>query len=416
MLIIKIKKEILEEVNMINIDEQIKIIMKGADEIIGLDTLKEKLKKSNEENRPLIVKLGLDPSAPDIHLGHTVVLRKMKQLQDLGHKIVIIIGDFTGKIGDPTGKAKGRKALSTEQVLENAKTYEKQIFKILDKEKTDVRFNSEWLSKLLFEETIKLASTMTVARMLEREDFKKRYESQIPISIHEFFYPLMQGYDSVVLNADIELGGTDQRFNVLMGRMLQKEYGQESQTTIFMPLLEGLDGKEKMSKSLGNYIGIDEDADVMFEKAMRIPDELIIKYFNLVTDIHPDIIEGIEKELNDGSINPRDIKMRLAREITLLYNNEEKTKSAEERFKKVFQKGQIPDNIEVIKVNKNNLDISEILVNNNFVKSKNELRRISNQGGLKVNENKISDLSKVEIEDKMIIQIGKKKFVCIELI
>ncbi|GEQ15448.1 MULTISPECIES: tyrosine--tRNA ligase [Clostridium] len=401
---------------MINIDEQIKIIMKGADEIIGLDTLKEKLKKSNEENRPLIVKLGLDPSAPDIHLGHTVVLRKMKQLQDLGHKIVIIIGDFTGKIGDPTGKAKGRKALSTEQVLENAKTYEKQIFKILDKEKTDVRFNSEWLSKLSFEETIKLASTMTVARMLEREDFKKRYESQIPISIHEFFYPLMQGYDSVVLNADIELGGTDQRFNVLMGRMLQKEYGQESQTTIFMPLLEGLDGKEKMSKSLGNYIGIDEDADVMFEKAMRIPDELIIKYFNLVTDIHPDIIEGIEKELNDGSINPRDIKMRLAREITLLYNNEEKTKSAEERFKKVFQKGQIPDNIEVIKVNKNNLDISEILVNNNFVKSKNELRRISNQGGLKVNENKISDLSKVEIEDKMIIQIGKKKFVCIELL
>ncbi len=416
MLIIKIKKEILEEVNMINIDEQIKIIMKGADEIIGLDTLKEKLKKSNEENRPLIVKLGLDPSAPDIHLGHTVVLRKMKQLQDLGHKIVIIIGDFTGKIGDPTGKAKGRKALSTEQVLENAKTYEKQIFKILDKEKTDVRFNSEWLSKLSFEETIKLASTMTVARMLEREDFKKRYESQIPISIHEFFYPLMQGYDSVVLNADIELGGTDQRFNVLMGRMLQKEYGQESQTTIFMPLLEGLDGKEKMSKSLGNYIGIDEDADVMFEKAMRIPDELIIKYFNLVTDIHPDIIEGIEKELNDGSSNPRDIKMRLAREITLLYNNEEKTKSAEERFKKVFQKGQIPDNIEVIKVNKNNLDISEILVNNNFVKSKNELRRISNQGGLKVNENKISDLSKVEIEDKMIIQIGKKKFVCIELV
>ena len=416
MLIIKIKKEILEEVNMINIDEQIKIIMKGADEIIGLYTLKEKLKKSNEENRPLIVKLGLDPSAPDIHLGHTVVLRKMKQLQDLGHKIVIIIGDFTGKIGDPTGKAKGRKALSTEQVLENAKTYEKQIFKILDKEKTDVRFNSEWLSKLSFEETIKLASTMTVARMLEREDFKKRYESQIPISIHEFFYPLMQGYDSVVLNADIELGGTDQRFNVLMGRMLQKEYGQESQTTIFMPLLEGLDGKEKMSKSLGNYIGIDEDADVMFEKAMRIPDELIIKYFNLVTDIHPDIIDGIEKELNDGSINPRDIKMRLAREITLLYNNEEKTKSAEERFKKVFQKGQIPDNIEVIKVNKNNLDISEILVNNNFVKSKNELRRISNQGGLKVNENKISDLSKVEIEDKMIIQIGKKKFVCIELI
>ena len=221
---------------MMIIDEQIKIIMKGVDEIIGLDSLKDKLEKSNENKEPLIVKLGLDPSAPDIHLGHTVVLRKMKQLQDLGHKVVIIIGDFTGKIGDPTGKAKGRKALTTEQVLENAKTYEEQIFKVLDKDKTEVRFNSEWLSKLSFEETIRLASTMTVARMLEREEFKKRYENQVPISIHEFFYPLMQGYDSVSIHADIELGGTDQRFNVLMGRMLQKEYGQEPQATIFMPL------------------------------------------------------------------------------------------------------------------------------------------------------------------------------------
>ena len=400
---------------MINIDEQIKIIKKGSDEIIGLDSLKEKLKKSVENNKPLIVKLGLDPSAPDIHLGHTVVLRKMKQLQDLGHKIVIIIGDFTGKIGDPTGKAKGRKALDTETVLENARTYENQIFKILDKNKTDVRFNSEWLSKLSFEETIKLASTMTVARMLEREEFKKRYENQIPISIHEFFYPLMQGYDSVSIKADIELGGTDQRFNVLMGRMLQKEYGEEPQVTIFMPLLEGLDGKEKMSKSLGNYIGIDEKPEIMYEKAMTLPDELIIKYFELVTDIHPDDIEKIKVELSSSDVNPRDIKMRLAKEIVKLYHGEEKALISENRFKNVFQKKQIPDDIEVITVKKDNLDIAEILVNNNIIKSKNEFRRLISQGGVKLNDKRILDLSEIDLENNPVLQIGKKKFVKIEL-
>ena len=266
---------------MKTIDEQIKIIMKGVEDIIDEKELKEKLEKAQKEKRQLIVKLGLDPSAPDIHLGHTVVLRKMKQLQDLGHKVIIIIGDFTGKIGDPTGKSKARKALTTEQVLENAKTYEEQIFKVLDKEKTEVRFNSEWLAKLNFEEVIKLAATITVARMLEREDFKNRYENQMPISVHEFFYPLMQAYDSVAIKADIELGGTDQRFNLLMGRSLQREFNQESQIVMMMPLIEGLDGKDKMSKSLGNYIGIDEKAEVMYAKAMRIPDELIVKYYNL---------------------------------------------------------------------------------------------------------------------------------------
>ncbi len=400
---------------MINIDEQLKIIMKGVDEIIGLDFLKEKLIKSHENNTPLIVKLGLDPSAPDIHLGHTVVLRKMKQLQDLGHKIVIIIGDFTGKIGDPTGKAKGRKALTTEQVLENAKTYENQIFKVLDKEKTEVRFNSEWLSKLSFEETIKLASTMTVARMLEREEFKKRYENQVPISIHEFFYPLMQGYDSVAIGADIELGGTDQRFNVLMGRMLQKEYGKESQSTIFMPLLEGLDGKEKMSKSLGNYIGIDEKAEIMYEKAMTIPDELIIKYFNLVTDIHPDDIKILETDLKDGKNNPRDIKMKLSKEIVRLYHGENEAEKAEERFKMVFQKGQIPEDIDTISIEDESFNIGEILVKNGFVKSKNELRRLISQGGIKINNNKIDDLTDIKIENHLIIQIGKKKFVRLDI-
>jgi len=401
---------------MMNIDEQIKIIMKGVDEIIGLDSLKDKLKNSNKDGEPLIVKLGLDPSAPDIHLGHTVVLRKMKQLQDLGHKVIIIIGDFTGKIGDPTGKAKGRKALTTEQVLENAKTYEEQIFKVLDKNKTEVRFNSEWLSKLSFEETIKLASTMTVARMLEREEFKKRYENQVPISIHEFFYPLMQGYDSVSIHADIELGGTDQRFNVLMGRMLQKEYGDEPQATIFMPLLEGLDGKEKMSKSLGNYIGIDEKAEVMYEKAMTIPDNLIIKYFNLVTDIHPDDIEKLKNDLGNNKINPRDIKMKLATEIVTLYHGENEAKKAEERFKIVFQKGQIPTDIDTIIVSKEGFDFAEVLVLNNIVKSKNEVRRLVSQGGIKINDKKIDDLTDIKIENEMIVQIGKKKFIRLDFI
>ncbi|AGF53917.1 tyrosyl-tRNA synthetase [Clostridium saccharoperbutylacetonicum] len=399
---------------MMNIDEQIKIIMKGADEIIGLDFLKDKLMKANANKQPLIVKLGLDPSAPDIHLGHTVVLRKMKQIQDLGHKVVIIIGDFTGKIGDPTGKAKGRKALTTEQVLENAKTYEEQIFKVLDRDKTEVRFNSEWLSKLSFEETIKLASTMTVARMLEREEFKKRFDNQIPISVHEFFYPLMQGYDSVSIHADIELGGTDQRFNVLMGRMLQKEYGQEPQTTIFMPLLEGIDGKEKMSKSLGNYIGIDEKAEAMYEKAMMIPDELIIKYFNLVTDIYPDEIQKLKNNLDNNNINPRDVKMKLAKEIVKLYHGEDKAEKAEERFKSIFQKGQIPKDIETVIASKENFDLAEILVSNNIVKSKNEVRRLAAQGGIKINNNTVYSIINVTIDEEMIIQVGKRKFIKIK--
>lgn len=400
---------------MMNIDEQLQIIMKGVDELIGLDSLKDKLEKSNSTGDPLVIKLGLDPSAPDIHLGHTVVLRKMKQLQDLGHKIVIIIGDFTGKIGDPTGKAKGRKALTTEKVLENAKTYEKQIFKVLDKEKTEVRFNSEWLSKLTFEETIKLASTMTVARMLEREEFKKRYESQIPISIHEFFYPLMQGFDSVAINADIEIGGTDQRFNVLMGRMLQKEYGKEPQATIFMPLLEGLDGKEKMSKSLGNYIGIDETPEIMYEKTMTLPDELIIKYFELVTDIHPNEVDKIKNDLEKGTVNPRDIKMKLAKEIVKLYHGEDNASKAEQRFMEVFQNGEIPKDINIINASKVDFDIAQTLVENNIVKSKNEVRRLASQGGVKINNIKINDLSEFKLEKELVVQIGKKKFVKIQI-
>lgn len=395
---------------MISLDEQIKIIMKGVDTLISEEDLKEKLKKAQSENKQLIVKLGLDPSAPDIHLGHTVVLRKMKQLQDLGHKVVIIIGDFTGRIGDPTGKSSARKALTTEEVLANAKTYQEQIFKVLDPEKTEVRFNSEWLSKLNFEDVVKLAATITVARMLEREDFKKRYESNTPISVHEFFYPLMQGYDSVALQADIELGGTDQRFNLLMGRALQKDFGQESQVVIMMPLLEGLDGVNKMSKSLGNYIGIDEEAGVMYQKAMEIPDELIVKYYNLVTDVHPDIVNKIEEDLKEDRVNPRNVKMELAKEIVRLYHGEEKANFAEERFKSVFQKGQIPVDILTVNVSKEGLDIGQIVVDNKLVPSKSELRRLVKQGGVKVNGEKIDDLLNVNQEGELVIQIGKKKF------
>lgn len=394
-----------------NIEEKIKIILKGVDTIIDEKELKEKLIKAEKENRQLVVKLGLDPSAPDIHLGHTVVLRKMKQIQDLGHKVVIIIGDFTGKIGDPTGKSKTRVALTTEQVLENAKTYQKQIFKVLDPEKTEVRFNSEWLSKLNFEDVVKLASTITVARMLEREDFKNRYQNNIPISVHEFFYPLMQGYDSVAIKADIELGGTDQRFNLLMGRSLQKEFNQESQVVIMMPIIEGLDGVNKMSKSLGNYIGVDEEAGVMYQKAMEIPDELIIKYYNLVTDVHPDVVSKIETELKEDLRNPRDIKMELAKEIVTLYHGEEKANLAEERFKSVFQKGQIPSDILTVEASKEDFDLAKIIVDNKLVPSKSELRRLVKQGGVKLNQEKIEDLSQINITDEIVVQIGKKKFI-----
>lgn len=394
-----------------NIEEKIKVILKGVETIIDEKELKEKLIKAEKENRQLVVKLGLDPSAPDIHLGHTVVLRKMKQIQDLGHKVVIIIGDFTGKIGDPTGKSKTRVALTTEQVLENAKTYQKQIFKVLDPEKTEVRFNSEWLSKLNFEDVVKLASTITVARMLEREDFKNRYQNNIPISVHEFFYPLMQGYDSVAVKADIELGGTDQRFNLLMGRSLQKEFNQESQVVIMMPIIEGLDGVNKMSKSLGNYIGVDEEAGVMYQKAMEIPDELIIKYYNLVTDVHPDVVSKIETELKEDLRNPRDIKMELAKEIVTLYHGEEKANLAEERFKSVFQKGQIPSDILTVEASKEDFDLAKIIVDNKLVPSKSELRRLAKQGGVKLNQEKIEDLSQINITDEIVVQIGKKKFI-----
>ncbi|PXV95838.1 tyrosyl-tRNA synthetase [Lachnotalea glycerini] len=397
---------------MKTVEEQFRIITKGVDTLVNEEELKEKLKLSVEQNKPLTIKLGLDPSAPDIHLGHAVVLRKMKQMQDLGHKAVIIIGDFTGKIGDPTGKAKGRAALTTKQVEENAKTYCEQIFKILDKDKTRVCFNSEWLAKLNFEDIIRLASTTTVARILERDDFQNRYQKKITIGLHEFFYPLMQAYDSVAIGADIELGGTDQTFNILMGRTLQKSRGEKSQVAIFMPILEGLDGIEKMSKSLGNYIGVNESAEVMFKKVMEIPDCLIIKYFELATDEHPDRILVFKKKLEDG-FNPKEIKLQLALTITGLYFEDRETQKAYDYYHAAFETKAIPDNIPklVIEYQKDMLsDVIGLLVENNYVSSSSEFRRLIIQGGISINGEKISDLN-IVMACGDVIRIGKKKFV-----
>jgi len=397
--------------------EQFDIIMKGVHTLVDEIELLAKLERSYKERKPLTIKLGLDPSAPDIHIGHAVVLRKIKQMQDLGHEVVIIIGDFTGRIGDPTGKSKGRVSLSDEVVKENAKTYCEQIFKILDEEKTTVRFNSEWLSKLTFEEVIKLAATTSVARILERDDFQKRYQNQVPIGIHEFFYPLMQAYDSVEIDADIELGGTDQTFNILMGRTLQKHWGAEKQVAIFMPLLEGLDGIEKMSKSLGNYIGVNEAPEVMFKKIMEVPDNLIIKYFDLATDEHPNSVKQINERLENGE-NPRDIKLELAEIITELYHGKDAVHAAKLFFETAFQNKAIPENIPSILVEIGEETIVRVvpqLIANGMVQSKSEFLRLVEQNGVSFNQEK---MTKGELEQVImngdVMQIGKKRFVRFE--
>ena len=406
---------------MISAKEQFKIIMKGVQEVINEEELMKKIQKSISENTPLVIKLGLDPSAPDIHLGHAVVLRKIKQMQDLGHRAVIVIGDFTGKIGDPTGKSKTRKQLTDKEVLENAKTYKNQIFKILDKDKTEIRFNSEWLSKLNFEDVINLAGKVTVSRMLERDDFEKRYKNNQSIGLHEFFYPLMQAYDSIELKADIEMGGSDQTFNILMGRNLQKYYGEEPQVALFMPLLEGTDGVQKMSKSLGNYIGINEDANSIFQKTMTVPDNLIVKYFELATDIHPDVIDKIKLELNDPKTNPRDVKMRLAREITTLYCGKAAAETAEEDFKTVFQKKLIPDDINEFVLSKdcitedNKIDIVKIISKSGLAKSNSEARRLITQNAVKINSKKFKDFVMLNPHNDFVVQVGKARLIKVRL-
>lgn len=404
---------------MNNVDV-VSIMLKGVAEHSSEEEIIAKLDKVKKEHRVLRIKLGLDPSAPDIHLGHAVVLRKLRQLQDLGHKAIIIIGDFTGMIGDPTGKSKTRKQLSKEDVLANAITYQKQIFRILKEEQTEIYFNSSWLNELSFSEIITLASKCTVARMLERDDFTNRFANHQPISIHEFFYPLMQAYDSVAVKADIELGGTDQVFNILMGRNIQKDYGQEAQIALFMPLLEGIDGVEKMSKSLGNYIGIDEDPSIMFEKVMKIPDNMIIKYFNLCTDLYPNEIKKFEDRLLNGD-NPRDIKLELAKEIVSLYHSKEDVLIAENNFKTAFQKGVIPDNAPIITIDSDNTKsvkelLFDALIDLGKYKSRNELRRLFEQGAVSINKSKVLNVNDISLHlGDNIVQIGKGKFFLVVL-
>lgn len=398
------------------VTRQMRIILQGAESVISEEDLRQKLTLSLETGKPLNIKLGLDPSAPDIHLGHAVVLRKIRQMQELGHRAVIIIGDFTGRIGDPTGKSKGRKALSNREVMENADTYREQIFRILNPEQTEVYYNGEWLELLTLEECLRLAATTTVARMLERDDFQKRYRNNVPIGLHEFFYPLLQAYDSVVTEADIELGGTDQTFNILMGRGLQKERDMEPQVALFMPILEGTDGVEKMSKSLGNYIGVDEEANVMFKKVMEVPDRLIIRYFELATDILPEELDEIREKLNSGC-NPRDVKLILARTITGLYHTQEETVVAERFFTEAFTRKEIPQDVEVLQINAPKdvvlLQLAPVLVERGYVKSSNEFRRLIAQGGVQVNGKKAQN-SDMPIKSGDVLRIGKKRFLKVE--
>ena len=397
---------------MISAAEQFRLISYGVADLLPEDEFKKKLEKSVATNTPLIVKLGLDPTAPDIHLGHTVVLRKLKLFQDFGHKVIILIGDFTARIGDPTGKSVTRPPLTEEQVITNAKTYQEQIFKVLDPEKTEVRFNSEWLSKLDFADVLKLASKYTVARMLERDDFHKRYTEGRPISIHEFMYPLMQGYDSIALKADVEFGGTDQTFNLLMGRHLQGEEGMAEQTIITMPILEGLDGVQKMSKSLGNYIGISEAPSEMYGKAMSIPDELMMRYFMLVTDMSIEEQEQLSKDLESGTAHPRDVKMKLAHTIVRLYHGEEAANFGQEEFVRVFQKHAMPTDIPEYKVafTEEPVFVPQLLSDAGLTASNGEARRSIKAGAFKIDGEKCNE-EHIVLKDGMVLQVGKRKFI-----
>jgi tyrosyl-tRNA synthetase len=387
---------------------QIEIIKQGADEIIGENDLIEKLK----QGKKLTVKVGFDPTAPDLHLGHTVVLRKMRQFQDLGHKVIFLIGDFTGKIGDPSGKNKTRPPLTDKEIKENANTYAEQVFNVLDKDKTVVDFNSRWGDQMTAADMIKLSAQSTVARMIERDDFSKRYKNNQPISIHEFLYPLMQGQDSVELEADVELGGTDQKFNLLVGRDLQKNQGMSPQTIITLPLLEGLDGIKKMSKSENNYIGITEDADQIFGKTMSIPDEIMFKWFDLLSLQSTDEIEKIKKSVDEGG-NPRDAKIVLALELTKRFTSEKEAETAKENFFKKFAKNELPSDIEEKTVkHKGDYPLPNLLKDIDFASSTSEALRLITQGAVKVDQIKVDSKDlRIEPNTKKLIQVGKKKVI-----
>lgn len=398
------------------IDEQLAFLRKGTVDLIREEDLKAKLERSAKTGKPLRVKLGADPTAPDIHLGHTVVIRKLKAFQDLGHTVIFLIGDFTGLIGDPSGKNTTRPPLSREEILVNAETYKKQIFKLLDPEKTEIRFNSEWFDPVGAAGFIKLASHTTVMQILERDDFDKRMKENRPIALHELLYPLVQGYDSVALEADVELGGTDQKFNLLMGRNLQREYDQEPQVIITTPLLEGLDGVQKMSKSLNNYIGIDEAPNEMFGKVMSVSDDLMWKYYELLTDISVDEINVLKMKCESGAENPRNLKVALATSIIADFHSEAAAKEAEEDFNRRFVKKEIPDEIEEKSIAAGMYRLAELLTDTGLAASKGEAKRLIEQGGVKINGEKASaPNAEVAIDaEGALFQVGKRKFLRIK--
>lgn len=395
-----------------SIEEQLSVLKKGVFEILPENSLKEKLEISQKEKRPLRVKLGVDPTSKDLHLGHAVVLRKLKQFQDFGHKVVLIIGDFTALIGDPSGRSKTRPALSEKEIKENAKTYYTQAKKILDSSKTEVRYNNEWLKKIDLKEMLKLMSTMTVAQMLEREDFKARFKAGNEIYLHEFLYSLMQGYDSVAVKADIEMGGLDQKFNLLVGRDVQQFYKQSTQATLTMPILEGLDGEMKMSKSIGNYIGLTDKPEMMFGKVMSLKDSLILKFFELCTDLKVEEIKKMENDLRNKA-NPRDLKLILAYEITKIYHGEEMAKFAQDSFVKTFSKKETPSDIETIVLIFKNEPLFKILPQlDKNIKSNSASQNLIMAGGVDVDDKKAKDSFMILEKDKeYVIKIGKKFFV-----
>ena len=393
--------------------DALKLIKRGADEILTEADLKKKF----ESGKQLVIKAGFDPTAPDLHFGHTVLLNKLRHFQDLGHKVIFLIGDFTGRIGDPSGINKTRPILDAKDLVENAKTYEKQVYKILKKDLTEIKFNSEWCDKLGADGLIGLASKYNVARMLERDDFNKRFTSNKSIAIHEFLYPLVQGYDSVALEVDVECGGTDQKFNLLVGRELQRDYGQEPQVVITVPILEGLDGVKKMSKSLDNYIAIDEDPDDMFGKIMSISDELMWRWFELLSFIPEEEIAKLKMEMDSGK-NPRDIKFVLAEELVDRFHNEGDGEKCKDTFLKRFQKGQMPDDIESIQVDieGDSILLVNLLKDANMIASVSEGNRLIKQGGIKIDAEKVED-QKLEVNkgSENIYQVGKRKFLRIKV-
>ena len=399
---------------MLGVKEQLEVIRRGTVEIIPEEELIKKLEVSIKENKPLRIKMGFDPTAPDIHLGHTVGIRKLKQFQELGHLVVLIIGDYTGMVGDPSGRSETRPQLSYEEVRKNAETYQKQFFKILDKKKTEVHFNGEWFSKMSFQEIMHLASKFTLARILERDDFAERYKEQSPISLHELFYPIMQGYDSVAIKADLEIGATEQKFNLLTARQIQQEYGIASQVILTMPVLPGTDGVQRMSKSLGNYIGIDESPEEIFGKIMSIPDELIYLYFELLTDIPPVELRKIKKELEGKEINPMEWKKRLGSEIVKLYHSQKDAERAQSEFEKVFSKKELPEDIPRLTFDwpEKKVWIPYACTATNLMTGTAQAVRLIEQGGLYVNNERVKSIDeKIDVDGKeWLFKLGKRKF------